>query len=189
MPEPDKNLTPGQEGDAVAVYLADITALERGATRGPWTLETDRSDDETADDHPWPYAIVMPEPTHVPADRSLQDFDYQYTEVAEMTLATAEFVVGARSAVPRLLGAVEAVRAIHVPEQPVRKEFCRAHHAEVVASCGSLADRAALARSLGPCDDCEWLPVCCRGCREVCPCATARAITAELTGKDGTDEH
>ncbi|HEY6493280.1 MAG TPA: hypothetical protein VIZ43_08410 [Trebonia sp.] len=106
MPQADNKVTPSQDGDAVAVYLAGIAALEQAATHGPWTLETDRSDDETADDHPWPYAIVMPEPYHVPADRSLQDFDYQYTELAEMTLATAEFLVAARSAVPRLLGAV-----------------------------------------------------------------------------------
>jgi predicted HAD superfamily Cof-like phosphohydrolase len=109
MPRDDKNLTASHLPDAADAYLAGVRAREQAATPGPWTLETDISDDETADDHPWPYAIVMPEPNHMPADRSLQDFDFKYTELAEMTMPTAEFLVAARSDVPRLLGALEAV--------------------------------------------------------------------------------
>ena len=97
----DKNLTPGQEGDAVAVYLAEAR------TRAERELR---------------YICVAPEG---PA-WSCED-------------------------VPRLLGALEAVRAVHR----------RDHH--------------------------RWPS--CEGCGMAWPCQTYAAITAELTGKDGTDEH
>lgn len=93
--------------DKVAAYLAEIEQREQAATCGPWALETDQDWD---DERTWtyPYGIRMPEPHTTRADRSHRDFDYLYSELREMTMPTAEFLVAARSDVPRLLAAVRA---------------------------------------------------------------------------------
>lgn len=99
--------------DRLTAELAAIREREQAATTGPWQLETDR-DEEYGEE--FPYAIIMPvSHTERPAGVPFREWDFRYSAMAEMTMATAEFLVEARTAVPRLLAAVEAVLAIHRP--------------------------------------------------------------------------
>lgn len=97
--------------DPVTARLAEIEAREQAAICGPWTLETERDWD---DEGPWESVsgIRMPEPHTERPDGTHRDYDYRYSEVCEMGMPTAEFLVAARSDIPRLLGAVRAGLAL-----------------------------------------------------------------------------
>lgn len=98
-----------------ALDLDAIEARAAAATAGPWG-----TDWESCGCEPgcycgsWVRAITMPEPHgERPRDGSgYADYQYDYTEVSEMTTATAEFIAAARTDVPALAAEVRRLQRI-----------------------------------------------------------------------------
>jgi hypothetical protein len=80
--------------------------------------------------------------------------------------------------VPRLLAAVDAVLARHVPKTVTVTRLCGAHHRIVIPDCPDCVKR-----QVTTCAACD--PVCPDD--NTWPCADYLAISRELTGEDGTD--
>jgi hypothetical protein len=98
-----------ETADRLAVDLAAIGERLNAATEGPWTLEIDHDDSDDAPFARFPYGFILPKPKIERRDSKYRDYDYLYTEVSDLAMADAGFLVAARSDVPRLLAAVEAV--------------------------------------------------------------------------------
>jgi hypothetical protein len=89
--------------------------------------------------------------------------------------ADAGFTAAARTDVPRLLAALDAVLARHTPKTVIVHNMCGAHHSIVLPGC----------------PDCTTTEhVACKACDPVCPadnawpCAEYRAISRALLGQD-----
>ena len=80
--------------------------------------------------------------------------------------------------VPRLLAAVDAVLARHVPKTVTVTRLCGAHHRIVIPDCPDCVKR-----QVTTCAACD--PFCPDD--NTWPCADYLAISRELTGEDGTD--
>ena len=78
--------------------------------------------------------------------------------------------------VPRLLAAVEAVLARHVPKTVTVTRLCGAHHRIVIPDCPDCVKR-----QVTTCAACD--PVCPDD--NTWPCANYQAISRALTGEDG----
>lgn len=182
----DKNLTPTQEDDTAARFLAEVRQRIEAATAGPWLLETD-CDGEGDDNWTFPYGIRMPDAHTEHKDGSHHDWDYLYSELCEMTMPTAEFLVAARSDVPRLVAAVEAVLSLHQPGRRVVFGWCCERHESHLHFSITALEAAGVAA----CPDCSaTVYVSCTGCpasTDIARCKTRAAISAALTGEASTD--
>jgi len=87
-------------------------------------------------------------------------------------------VLAARKDTPRLLAAVDAVLARHVPKTVTVTRLCGAHHRIVIPDCPDCVKR-----QVTTCAACD--PVCPDD--NTWPCADYLAISRALTGEDGTD--
>ena len=87
-------------------------------------------------------------------------------------------VLAARKDTPRLLAAVDAVLARHVPKTVTVTRLCGAHHRIVIPDCPDCVKR-----QVTTCAACD--PFCPDD--NTWPCADYLAISRELTGEDGTD--
>lgn len=103
----------------VSAELARIKGLVEGATEGPWSVELDNNDSYEGGISygDYPCAIQGPDTTHVWASTPsmVEEYGHKFSEVSELTIPDAEFIAAARTDVPRLLAAVEAVLALHRP--------------------------------------------------------------------------
>ena len=99
--------------DPAPATLAGIRAIEQAATPGPWHLEWDSCDcgDGYGCSHgSWPHAIRNSRADTEPRqDGKQRDWDYKHTEISELGGADAEFIVTARTVMPLLLAAVDAL--------------------------------------------------------------------------------
>ncbi len=101
-------------------------------------------------------------------------------------LGTAAVLLSAAADVPRLLAAVDAVLARHVPRTVTVRNLCPAHStSDQLRRMTSREERAVI----DACPDCRREQVTeCAGCDPACPdgnawpCADVRAITRELPG-------
>lgn len=183
-PEPDKS----QEGDAVAVYLAGIAALEQQATHGPWRAEATHGRD-IADEY-WSDSRISGaggKPVAITYLTSVMETDRTDEDEA--------FIVAARSAVPRLLGALDIAMQQHRPVPSVRLVPCEPHKHWRGSLCGvpefGQEFETENLRVRRACPDCEVFdePYC-RACvdddrtYQDWPCKPYRDITAELLRKE-----
>ena len=157
--------------DPASAALAAIRAIEQAATPGEWKHRTaeGRSDWTSGSKA---YAVHRVEADAEP--RGIGIFS---------TTADAEFVVTARTAMPRLLAAVERVLELHArQDKPVRSWDldlrCAAHDwtRNTIRSFDAVRD----------CPDCRYTEYyACSHCRcpdDAWPCPTVRAITAARAG-------
>ncbi len=97
---------------AMAASLLGIHRREKAATPGPWTLETEQGDAEYSVNPPYPYAIHGPvnEP-YADAKPGTTGHEYRttITDMTQLRMEDAEFIVHARVDVPRLLACAEAL--------------------------------------------------------------------------------
>jgi hypothetical protein len=100
--------------------LDQIRARAQAATDGPWRLVTDTCDcggDHGCRHGTYPYALRLPEHTVRDADRSCEPGDprdsyrHNASEISDLTMGTAEFIVHARTDVPALLAEIDRLRA------------------------------------------------------------------------------
>jgi hypothetical protein len=148
--------------DDVAALLAGWREAEQAATPAPWVVYG-IGDDEIWSEEPWDH-------------------------VAETmgNLPDAAFIVTARTAMPRLVAAVEAVLELHTrQDKPV---LCWDH------VCDAHRDKRGIPVQPPPrdCPGCRFheMRVCqyCSCPNDEWPCPTYRAITAALTGEEASDE-
>ncbi len=98
----------------MTIDLNAIRARADAATEGPWRLETDHCDcsDGICSHGAFPYAIRLPVHTVGNADRpcvpgdSLDGYNHLATDMPDLTMETAEFIVHARTDVPALLAEI-----------------------------------------------------------------------------------
>jgi hypothetical protein len=161
--------------------LEKLAAMERAATSPPWTLEADTSEGDT-----FPWAIRTPEP-HImrPEGESYKDSDYVHGELAELLIADMEFIVAARSAMPRLIAMGDALLKLHTRSEKPRTTVstCLAHSYSRTAGFDHLA--------VERCPDCIVTQKhVCTHCRHECPdndewpCPTYSALAAALSGEE-----
>lgn len=114
--------------DLLGVLAAD-RALAEAATEGPWTVVTENCDCYGGCSHgenggsEFAYAISIPEHQkwgllddsgdECKPDDSSDYLHHQRTEISQFTIATAEFIAAARSALPRYVETVQAVLDLH----------------------------------------------------------------------------
>lgn len=95
--------------DEMRRSLLGIRDRAAKASPGPWTLETDSDDREFATNPPFPFAIHGPV-NECYAERPEADpFRTQVSEVSDLSMEDAEFLVHAREDIPRLLAAADAL--------------------------------------------------------------------------------
>ncbi len=164
--------------DDLAATLAGWRKTHLEATPGPWGSEEKHGRDIA--DEGWSEVRIIgpldsPSPIAITYLTNILEADY--------TEADAAFIITARTAMPRLLAAVEAALKLHArQDKPVRSWDlglrCEAHDwtKNTVRSFDAVRD----------CPDCSYRdrhP--CVHCRcEDWPCPTVLAITAALTGAE-----
>ncbi len=186
MPDP---VTPDPvTPDSAAAYLAEVREREQAATPGPWWSDEDELMWRLHGVHaiiPAQMGGLIPEQV---MNHQIAKAPKSGTPYAEYWPNAADdaFIVAARSDVPRLAAAVEAVLAVHVrQEQPVRHyglgDACPKHHLNAFGRPNYATFR--------DCPDCRYTEyyVCshCQCPHDNWPCPTYRAITTALTGGTG----
>ena len=167
----ERQNAPTASDDRASAALAAIRAIERAATPGEWKPRTVEGRGG------WALGSKTYAVHRVEADAEPNGIGIFSTE------ADAEFIVTARTAMPRLLVAVERVLELHrKQDKPVRSWDldlrCAAHDwtKRVIRSFDAVRD----------CPDCRYTEYyACSHCRcpdDAWPCPTVRAITAELAG-------
>jgi hypothetical protein len=165
--------------DPAAAYLAEVRGRAEGITAGPW-------------EHPLPFDVTHGYKHHNGrhaatwvASTDAGDDSISEDEAA----ANAEFIASARTAVPRLLAAVEAVLAQHQPGRVViLGALCRQHEAHRHFSITS-----AEAEAVTACPSCTaTVHVTCTGCGAPASldfCPARNAIARELLGEEPAGAH
>ena len=174
-----------------SAILAGWRETTEAATPEPWDLEWDSCDcgDIYGCSHgSWPHAIRNSRAHIERADGEQRAYDYDHTEVSELGAADAEFIVTARTAMPRLLKAVDDVLKPHQPGPvTIFGSLCKRHENHRYFSI-----TATEADDVRACPDCEATAYAsCSGCGHPVPvdsCPVRAAIGAALTGKEGTED-
>ena len=94
-----------------AQSLAAIRRRADAAIPLPWSLERESCDcggGYGCSHGSWPYCLRLPVPKTEHEDGKTRDYDFSFTEIGDFPMETAEFMVAARTDVPRLLAAVDA---------------------------------------------------------------------------------
>ena len=136
--------------------LAAIRARADAATEGPWEWEGEAGEDRLQFDN----SLIACRGTEDPV-LCAWGHDAYGIDVGK---ADAEFIAHARTDLPALLAAVEAVLELH-------------DMGEACPDCGA-----------GPRTICECGATDCQGCSEEWPCPTVRALTAALEANTTTRE-
>ena len=105
--------------DLIAIELDAVRGYERQATVGPWKVEREHGHD--MDDLPWSLPSVTG-----PDGREI------FGGFADQPGADLKFAARARTDVPRLLAALDAVLTLHAPTATTRyTEACSRHYASM----------------------------------------------------------
>jgi hypothetical protein len=112
--------------------LDEIEARADKATAGPWRIEKDREEDyeQGIPYSEWPQTLVGPENAYPSEWSKRNGTTHQVDEISELKFPDAEFIASAREDVPRLLAALRAVEALHVPGRAYEAEDDCGHAAE-----------------------------------------------------------
>ena len=100
--------------------LDDIKKRAENATEGPWRIETDSELDyeQGIPFSEWPSVLIGPENAD-PSDWAKKHGETRrIQEVAELNMDDAEFIAHARTDVPKLVAALEAVQQYAEGAQP-----------------------------------------------------------------------
>jgi hypothetical protein len=174
--------------------LAELTEMrrrEQAATAPPWTLEFELCDCGgengcACGQERYPYAIRTGEP-HVtrPGGAPNPDYDFIHSEICELTHGDAEFIAMARTDMPRLLAALDAVLKPHQPGRiTLYGSLCEHHENHRYFSI----DRTE-ADHVRACPDCSaTVYISCAGCGPAVSmdqCPVRSLTTAALTGEEG----
>ena len=127
---------------SAADWLAERRRIEQAATDGPWMSEWDTSDE-------WWTVHGQPNPTK--GDERMVCPEVATLQHSEDWTADVDFITDARTALPKMRAALEAVLALH----PWQCSGCEG----TTEDCGSI----------------------CGSCYDAWPCPTVRAITEALT--------
>ena len=167
--------------DQASTALAAIRAVEQAADPAPWTISARHGVDIA--DEGWSEVSIV---TGDGAPVALTFLSHVLEPGRDEE--NAAFIVTARTAMPRLLVAVERVLELHArQDKPVRSWDldlrCAAHDwtRNTIRSFDAVRD----------CPDCRYSEYyACSHCRcpdDAWPCPTVRAITAALTGQEAGD--
>ncbi len=173
----------GVPDDPASATLAAIRAIEQAATEGPWRAVAGLWATDGGKQEIFP-AVISSRGDPAKAETWLMAAG----RGSPNPEANAEFAAAARTAMPRLLAAVERVLELHArQDKPVRSWDldlrCAAHDwtRNTIRSFDAVRD----------CPDCRYSEYyACSHCRcpdDAWPCPTVLAITAALAGDDESD--
>ena len=173
----ERQNAPTASDDRASAALAAIRAIERAATPGEWKPRTVEGRGG------WALGSKTYAVHRVEADAEPNGIGIFSTE------ADAEFIVTARTAMPRLLAAVERVLELHQPGRiKVFGYTCKSHEQHRFFSITST--EAGDVRACGQCTATVYNA--CTGCGprvSVDACPVREAVTTALTGDSETGDH
>lgn len=165
--------------------LTDWKAKTDAATEGPWTWDGDSFDD--ADQESCPHGTEWTD--HGPDLRAagegvITSWGYDASGLRIET-ADAEFIAMSRSAFPRLLAAVEAIRALHRPETRYVARGYEEYSFETRSDALEYGEEVTTFDVCVHCGRVETDDDEDRRYRDsIWPCATAKALDAALSGSE-----
>ena len=170
----------GVPDDPASATLAAIRAIEQAATEGPWRAVAGLWATDGGKQEIFP-AVISSRGDPAKAETWLMAAG----RGSPNPEANAEFAAAARTAMPRLLAAVEAAAAFHQPGPfALLGALCPEHEA-----CRNFSITSSEADRVAACPKCSATVqrTCSHGAHAIWPCAEYRAISGELLSKEGSD--